>query len=298
MDSSKSLLELPSKKTGVPACTLCCQEKEVSVMDAALRLYHCAFCDHAFTVKSKQELEVYEEKYYLEKHTNWFANPNYPYFKRIHRGILKFKKDARNLLDVGYGNGDFLKYLAEQNERSPAGGRGPALSGIDSLKIEHAKVRFIQGDFFSYLFRERFDVITSFMVIEHVEDPRGFVKKLFDCLEPGGILFISTNNNGGMLYTLARFLKRAGLRTAYDRVYSDHHLQHFTNRSLRLLIEKSGFKIEGFQNHNYLLKAVDTPPAHFFVKKLYLLAVCAIFALSDLRGNGFLQTFICRKPVA
>ena len=276
--------------TGFPACTLCLKNNRVVLMDAALRLHRCVSCDHAFTIKSKHELEVYEEKYYLEKHTNWFANPNYPYFERIWRGIQKYKKNAKNLLDVGYGNGDFLKYLS---------GKPGSLElwGIDSLKVEHEKIHFIQGDFYQYPFTQRFDAITSFMVIEHVDDPRTFVEKLYDRLEPGGVLFISTNNNGGMLYSLARMLKDIGIRLVYDRVYSDHHLQHFTNASLKKLLERNGFEIEGFGNHNYPLKAVDTPAAGFLVKKFHLLAVWKIFLLSGLFGNGFLQTFVCRKPL-
>lgn len=272
------------------ACTLCLKTTRVVLMDSKLRLFKCAECEHAFTIKSKDELEVYEEKYYLEKHSHWFANPNEGYFERIYRLVMKLKKDARSLLDVGYGNGDFLKYLAKKKS-------GLRLYGIDSLKVDASGVEFIQGDFFTHSFNRRFDAVASFMVIEHIEDPRVFVKKLYECLEPGGFLFISTNNNGGMLYSVARFLKFFGIRVVYDRVYSDHHLQHFTNGSLRRILQKSGFEVREFKNHNYPLKAVDTPQANFLVKKFYLAAVWTIFHLSELFGNGFLQTFVCFKPI-
>ncbi len=281
---------LQSPPIAVPVCTLCLKTARVVPMDSKLRLFKCTECGHAFTIKSKDELEVYEEKYYLEKHSNWFTNPNYGYFERIYRLLIKLKKDARSLLDVGYGNGDFLKYLAKKKS-------GLKLCGIDSLKVGDPGIEFIQGDFFTHAFKGRFDAITSFMVIEHIEDPREFIKKLYECLEPGGFLFISTNNNGGMLYSLARFLKRFGIRVVYDRVYSDHHLQHFTNKSLRLVLQKNGLEIREFKNHNYPLKAVDTPEANFLVKKFYLAAVWTIFRLSELFGNGFLQTFVCFKPV-
>lgn len=285
--------QIPIKNPPVtfPKCTLCLERAGVIQVDFRLRLFTCLACDHTFTIKSKDELEVYEEKYYLEKHTHWFANPNYSYFERVYRLMMKLKKDVRSLLDVGYGNGDFLKYLAKKKGAF-------RLYGIDSLKIDFPGIQFIQGDFFTYAFKRSFDVITSFMVIEHIEDPRLFVKKLYEYLEPGGFLFISTNNNGGMLYGVARFLKRFGVRVVYDRVYSDHHLQHFTNESLRRILQKNGFEVREFRNHNYPLKAVDTPPANFLVKKFYLAVVWIIFRLSDLFGNGFLQTFVCVKPLA
>ena len=272
-----------------PECTLCFDGKNVHLWDSPLNLYQCSVCDHTFTIKLKEALEVYEEKYYLEKHSNWFANPNYPFFKQLHGKITQYKKAPRlKLLDVGYGNGDFLKYLAK-NDNSLE------LHGIDSMKVEHEDVNFIQGDFFQDVIPHEFDAIVTLMVIEHVEHPKLFVQKLNEYLVPDGILIISTNNNGGMLYSLARSFKKLGWRLVFDRLYSDHHLQHFTNRSLRLDLEKNGFEILELKNHNYPLKAVDTPAAPFLVKQLYLVAVYLIFRLSELCGNAFLQTYVCRK---
>ncbi len=271
------------------ACTLCLDPKAVRQLDAKLNLFTCGACDHRFTIKRPEDHEVYEEEYYLEKHTNWFANPNTGLFEWVRRRILAEKGTGPlTLLDVGCGNGDFLKHLAGRHTELE-------LWGIDSLKLSHPGVRFIQGDFFLEPAGRRFDIVCNFMVIEHIQDPIGFVKRLDECLAPDGLMILSTNNEGGMLYTIGRVLRSVGARFVFDRLYSDHHLNHFTNRSLKGLLERHGFEVIHLKNHNYPLAAVDTPPAHGLVKAFYLAAVWGVFRLSELCGNAFLQTLICRK---
>jgi SAM-dependent methyltransferase len=271
------------------ACTLCEQNRGIRLMDHKLNLHRCPDCDHTFSIKGEGEKETYEEAYYLDRHPNWFANPNVGLFRFIHQKILGLSKEkSLTLLDVGCGNGDFLKYLAEQDSFIE-------LEGIDSSALRHEKVKFIQGDFYEYGFNKKYDVICNLMVIEHVDNPTGFVDKMTSLLKPGGILVTTTNNNHCLLYVIARVLRHLGIRVAFDRVYSHHHLQHFSNQSLKVILERFGFEVLYFRNHNYPLKAVDIPPGPWLIKKIYLLLVAIIFLLSNLFRNGFLQTYICRK---
>lgn len=273
-------------------CSLCLGTEQVCLMDAKLNLYYCAACDHTFTLKRKDEHERYEEEYFFKKHPNWFANPNTKLFGFILRELEKLAaKRPLQLLDVGCGTGDLLKYLDTEN-------RSLELYGIDPLANQHPRIHFIQGDFFIHETGRRFDVVTTLMVIEHIDNPRRFIERLNENLLPGGLLILSTNNNGGLLYALGCFLKAWGVRLTYDRLYSDHHLQHFTNRSLRSILEKNGFEVLFLKNHNYPLRAVDTPPASPVGKKFYLIIVAVIFWISDIFGNGFLQTYVCRKKSA
>ena len=272
------------------SCTICLKADGVRLTDAKLLIYHCLSCDHTFTAQPHSERERYEEEYFYEKHPNWFANPNTSYFEWICRTIEKYavSQETQRFLDVGCGTGDLLKHLLKR--QAPL-----ELHGMDVLKNSYPGVHFIEGDFFTDPVDGPFDVMATLMVIEHVDNPLLFVQRLNQNLKTGGLLILSTNNNGGMLYGLARFMKKMGLRVAYDRVYSHHHLQHFTNTSLRKILEQNGFEILLHRNHNYPLKSVDTPPASWIVRKVYLTVVALIFGLSSLLGNGFLQTYVCRK---
>ena len=273
----------------MPSCSLCFEKKSVTLLDAKFHLYRCAACDHTFTVKSKEFQEVYEEAYFLEKHKNWFANPHTSLFDFIYK-TLAAQKPAPDIkvFDIGCGNGNLLKFLRQRHKTAE-------LWGIDSLKNELEGVHFVHGDLYKDILNEKFDAVISLMVIEHVDDPLTFTELLNRYLKPGGLLILSTNNNHGLIYKIARALYRVGWRTAFDRLYSDHHLQHFGNASLRLLLERYGFQVIQLKNHNYPLRAVDTPPANPLVKRIYKAAVAVMFVLSDIFGNGFLQTYVCQK---
>ena len=98
--------------------------------------------------------------------------------------------EGRRLLDVGAGSGKLVQFF-----------RGRA---IDAHGIEPSRAlfdRFLAGDTaFTYATLDEFhasdpqtfDIVTAFDVIEHVADPREFLRAVSTFLEPGGIFFVSS----------------------------------------------------------------------------------------------------------
>ncbi len=241
----------------------------------------------------KERQEKYNDDYYLKAHKNWFNYPNYRLFNFIYKKLLKLLGNEQiQLLDVGCGKGDFLNYIAAKNSTAE-------LFGIDLTHNQHPRIHFIRGDFLQEKIEEKietkFNVICNLAVIEHIDNPHLFVQKLNSLLQPGGFLFISTINSNSLIYRIARMLKKVGIRVAHDRLYSHHHLQHYTNRSLKRLMEMNGFDLLLQKNHNYPIKALDVPKSNFLVEKFYKLVVWFIFLVSSALGCGTLQTIICRK---
>jgi len=269
-------------------CSICREDKKIVLEDINLRLHRCSHCGHAFKILPKEEQEKYQEDYFTEAHKNWFNNPDYRSFEVIYRKILKLKgKKSLRLLDVGCGNGDFLKYL-RKNPRLE-------LYGIDLVKNEYPGINFITGDMLEENINLKFDIICNLSVIEHVDSPGLFMKKMHDSLVPDGIIFTVTINEGGLIYGIAKLLKKNGINSAYDKLYDNHHLQFFSVKSLDFLIKKCGLNNIIQKKHNYSFKAVDYPVANFPIVQLYKIAVWIIFFLSDVFNNGILQTSICRK---
>lgn len=75
----------------------------------------------------------------------------------------------------------------------------------------------------------KFDVITAFNVIAHTRNPLDLVKGIKEALKDNGRAYIMTSQ-ADML--------RAG---QFDTIYHEHH-SFFTEESMRLLLEKAGFK--------------------------------------------------------
>jgi len=272
-----------------PACIICESTEKIKTYDSTHQLFQCKGCDHMFTLIDEQysQKDIYTEDYFDSSHKNWFKYPNYALFQYIHESILKqVKKKDFKLLDIGSGRGDFLNYLRNIEPASD-------LCGIDGAPCRSDQFKFIQGDFMKEEIGLKFDVITSLACIEHVQDPDLFVRKIKDLLLPQGIAVIMTNNSGGMMYTLARILNKIGMHAPYNRLYSDHHIHHFTNQSLRKILEKYGFKIKSQINHNFNLASVDYPPSGFVMALLYKIFTAIIFFLSTVFQNGFLQTVVC-----
>ena len=270
-----------------------CYKDNTYLKNKNMSLYFCNNCDHTFTVIERAKEEKYEDDYYLKVHKNWFANPDFELFEMVYntsKGILGDKKVK--LADVGCGQGAFLKHLQKTFTND-----APDLNGIDIIKNEHPGIKFESGDFLEMNFEEGYNIITSFMVIEHVIDPHLFIKKMVESLTPDGVIVVNTINNGSVVYRVARFLNKLGFSSAHDRLYDHHHLQHYTNKSLTTLLELEGVDVVRINNHNYKLKAVDVPSTNPIIVGIYKMMVAAMFAVSVPFNMGHHQTIFCKKRV-
>jgi 2-polyprenyl-6-hydroxyphenyl methylase/3-demethylubiquinone-9 3-methyltransferase len=101
---------------------------------------------------------------------------------------------GRTALDVGCGAGLLAEPLARLGAAVTAVDAAPEL--ISAAKL-HAHGQGLDIDYRVASVEEiegRFDLVTSLEVIEHVADPRAFVRALADRLAPEGLLVLSTPN--------------------------------------------------------------------------------------------------------
>jgi len=270
-------------------CSVCNNSNKVALEDRPLSLYRCGVCGHVFKDIAREKEEVYAEDYFSGPHKNWFNNPDYPLFEFIHKEILKIKGNRPlKVLDVGCGKGNFLKYLNTKNPKLN-------LYGIDLTDNLYPGISFIKGDIFKNEINTKFDVICNLAVIEHLDCPHFFIKKIRDLLSPDGVIFTVTDNDDSLIYGMARILKRAGIGAAYDRLYMTHHLQCFSSKSLMMLMEANDLDLIGHKNHNHPIEAIDYPKAGVSTMAFYAIGVRMIFALSGVFNNGILQIAVCRK---
>ncbi len=270
-------------------CPVCNNQKRNIIQDKQIFIWKCFNCGHVFTKLSKDKQEFYNEDYYLTKHKNWFANPDVKLFDFITKKIQEhFNKQPITLLDIGCGRGDFLKFCHSHINAMQ-------LYGIDVSANQEDGIIFIKGDFNSYQFNRKFDVIVGGMVIEHIDDPNLFVQKIYDLLSSKGMVLLTTINNNSIIYHLARVLNKIGLCGPYKRLYDHHHLQHYAVNSLKRLMEKNGFKIILQKKYNFPLAAIDLPENNFLIRIIYKFAINIIFLISRLFRDGINQIIICKK---
>lgn len=272
-----------------PACPICASASRSWVELLSARLHRCVECNHCFTDSaSLDQLEAYGTSYYLQTHRNWFENPNVPLFRELRRMILA--RGARNLLDVGCGNGAFLKYMRAE-------GAAVTLKGIDlSDAVKDENISVVSGDFLQHDFKEQFDVIVCLAVIEHLVDVRSFVRRQHELLAENGMAFIMTLNEDGILYRTARLLRRVGITSPFLRLYDPHHINHFSQASLIDLLTRDGlFEVVRVMNHDTVLSAIDIPARNALVRLWMKVGVAGIFMLGRLTGKTYLQTVVVGK---
>jgi 2-polyprenyl-3-methyl-5-hydroxy-6-metoxy-1,4-benzoquinol methylase len=146
-------------------------------------------------------------------------------------GALKRYRAGPTLLDVGAGNGYFV-HLA----RTWFGLRADGLE-ISAAEADYARDTFglelLRGDL--SIVTEKYDVVTSFNVLEHVKQPMTLLTEMSERLAPGGLLVVTTPNPS----CIHRRLK--GL-TKWNMVCPPHHINLFTRASLREMLTRLGFE--------------------------------------------------------
>jgi 2-polyprenyl-3-methyl-5-hydroxy-6-metoxy-1,4-benzoquinol methylase len=158
------------------------------------------------------------------------------------RHLLRPPVDGGRLLDIGFGNGGFLKIAGEM---------GWNAEGIDfdPKAVEVARARGLNvrcasaADLSEHA--GQYDVITISHVIEHVYDPPGLLEDLYRLLKPGGSLWLDTPNLSSL--GAQRFGRN------WQALDPPRHLTLFTPNSLRGCLEKAGFKNVTWHWHGMVL---------------------------------------------
>ncbi|MEW4468679.1 bifunctional 2-polyprenyl-6-hydroxyphenol methylase/3-demethylubiquinol 3-O-methyltransferase UbiG [Parasphingorhabdus sp. JC815] len=162
---------------------------------------------------------------------------------------LHFGSDSANLkplagksaLDVGCGAGLICEPLARMGARVT--GLDAAPENIAAAKAHAAPQRLdiaYHHNGIETFGESGFDLVTSLEVIEHVDDPDGFVTGLANTLADDGLMIISTPNRTAMsklmLVDLAEMTGRIPKGT-------HHHDQFFTPGEMEKLLGDAGLRV-------------------------------------------------------
>jgi SAM-dependent methyltransferase len=143
---------------------------------------------------------------------------------------LKPEKRGERLLDVGCGNGSFLR-MAQSVGWNPIG-LDPDPAGIQVAGSEGFRV--IKGTLPGFpVSTDPFDSITMSHSIEHVHRPLEALGEAYRLLRPGGRLWVATPNLASLGH---RYFGRNWVALDPPR-----HLLLFTENSLKFALEYSGF---------------------------------------------------------
>lgn len=156
--------------------------------------------------------------------------------ERIAEIVKKHSMNAR-MLEIGAGNG-LTSFLVKQLGFN-----------VDAIEMDVAlcnflaheyKLNMLCGDFETFNFSQKYNLIYAGHVIEHSENPLGFLKKAHRTLTKKGILFIDTPD-GSVAHHAIKTWKHFLTRHKYE------HCSIFTPYTMKIAAEKTGFKFRYFR---------------------------------------------------
>jgi 2-polyprenyl-3-methyl-5-hydroxy-6-metoxy-1,4-benzoquinol methylase len=140
---------------------------------------------------------------------------------------------GKRLLDVGCGAGFFLRIVTKLG--AIAQGVEPSAYAAEIARKQGLNVFNGTIERFEAQTAERFDIITSNHVVEHVPNPVETLATMKRLLAPGGFIWIAVPNAG---YPISRALR--GLWHSADLPY---HLMQFTPQSLARAGAEAGLTV-------------------------------------------------------
>ncbi len=181
---------------------------------------------------SEVKQRVYDNGEVMDYYMNGLAvsqflwRQHYEMLSFFSRNIAKYGKDAGSYLEIGAGHG---LYVAEAIDQLSSGVHVDVLdistSSIEMTKFfveKSDKIRFINQDIFDYHPDTCYDLVAMGEVLEHVEQPRHLLRRLFEIMNENAILFITVPVNSPAI---------------------DHIYLFSSSDQVRSMIEESGFTV-------------------------------------------------------
>ena len=218
------------QSTTLNTCILCGSKKLIPMKGYEhVSLCSCNDCGMTFS-QSNPSLEELEN-YYKGYSRNDYLSPIT--IKRYNEILDQFEsvRKTNKMLDVGCGIGYFLEvakmrgwevhgteYTDEAIRICESKGILMKKGGLDSAQYE----------------KESFDVITSFEVIEHINNPNQEINHMHALLRSGGLFYLTTPNFNSLL--------RYYLGPKYNVIGWPEHLSYYTPSTINKLMKKHQFK--------------------------------------------------------
>ena len=224
----------------------------------------CNICSHWFSNCSFNTKKFYTGDYKNASYSNYKLtfnkiinlpnkkSDNHYRIKRIDKFIKKRFKIKPKILDIGSGLGIFPYSARIMNYKCDCLDPDPEIHS--HLKINAKCNKIYSIDFNEFICKGKYKFITLNKVLEHVDKPIKFIKKLSEILTNDGYVYIELPDTD----VANKFGKER-------EEFSIEHVQAFTLNSINFLLSSNNFIIEKF---NRIKEPSGKFTFYIFAKKL------------------------------
>ncbi len=249
-------------------CPVCGSEKSESVfpIDKTYASYHsridlsdipvcvvrCNTCSHEFIQPVPQSpfLEAFYSSYLNKAKDGFYRDRNKENISEAFRlrygkwlDRIKSLQEGRTLMDVGAGLGMFLRLAME---------KGFTIAGVEpnpesaSLLKERYGITVHNCMLEELETSDRYDAITMWDLFEHLPEPRTAIRKIYNILNPAGLVVLEIPVRDSFVHWLVKKVYQISygrIKRPLFLVYGIHHLQYFSQSSIRTFLMDNGFEV-------------------------------------------------------
>ncbi len=202
------------------------------------RMIICAVCDLAYADPIPQISWIrdqYVQSAFHALRESQLAAENH---LRVSSEILKILPDMDGALDIGAGDGAFLRML-KATGFSNIQGVEPSIEASSRASVQVRDV-IKEGFYCDSDYEENtFSLVSCFQTLEHVAAAKEISNSVFRILKPGGVFIVSVHNYRSIT---AKILRER------SPIFDIEHLQLFSKKSLSELFLHAGFETHAIRN--------------------------------------------------
>jgi SAM-dependent methyltransferase len=201
-------------------------------------------------LSSEDNEENESKKFDLEK---WYRYNQYDFdFGLLRRASGIDIGRAASYLDVGCGSGERVTYAYDRGCKQSF--------GVDKFDFAKSKskqeVTLINADILAYKPEKKFQIVSLFHVLEHLEDPHEILEHLkAEVINKKGYLVIQVPNYGS--------LERRIFKNKWFSFDVPRHVWQFNESALTRLLDEAGYDIEAVYQVSAPLHPVTILPSMF-----------------------------------
>ena len=199
----------------------------------------CPHCSHqpqlinghiAFAPALARESEGFEPEYFArlaqqEAGNFWFRARN----QLLIWAIARYFPQAKNVLEIGCGTGFVLSGVQQAFPNLVLSGSELFSEGLGFAATRLPGVELFQMDGRHIPFREAFDLVGAFDVLEHIKDDEDVLAQMYQATRTGGGIMITVPHHKFLWSPVDAFAR---------------HVRRYETRELREKVERAGFSIE------------------------------------------------------
>ena len=170
------------------------------------------------------ESEFFNRLIKVEENNFWFCARN----KLINWAIKNHFPKARNFFEIGCGTGFVLSGIDAAFPDLDLSGSEVLSHGLKFASERVPKATLFQMDARNIPFKEEFEVIGAFDVLEHILEDKAALEQIYKALKPGGGVILTVPQHKFLWSKLDEF---------------SYHFRRYSSKELKTKVELCGFKV-------------------------------------------------------